>query len=312
MKLVFVHGRAQESRSSEEISFEWMSALNRGIFEAKLPSLKVQPITPYYGDKLITLMNEARKALSPDSAKRDSLDPGYRNFLADFANEASQRVAINDDRLARHGFQVGAPKQVRSGRDADRIARAATSADNLQRGPQNWSWVIATIRALDDMFPRLSSGGIELILKDVYVYCTNDNVRDAIDDVVFRSLPSSEFVVVGHSLGSVVAYNVLQATKTKVVQFITIGSPLAINAIKQRLKIPPSFPKCVGDWYNARDRADVVALNPLTSSNFPTEPQIYNDDSVVNLSENRHHISGYLDHLPIVRLIERVWSLSTK
>jgi len=184
------------------------------------------------------------------------------------------------------------------------------SEDYSERGPENWSWVIAIVRSIDEMFPGLSSRGIELILRDVYLYCNDTTLRDAIDEVVAASLPPGGSIVVAHSLGTVVAYNVLHTTNAKVEHFITIGSPLAINAIKKHLKVRPSRPAGVGNWYNARDRADIVALNPLTASNFPTEPQVYNNDEIINPSENRHHISGYLGHPDIATYISRIWTAS--
>jgi hypothetical protein len=325
MKLVFVHGRAQEDRSSTKIATEWMTALNEGMSKAKLRALNIEPIVPYYGNELISLINKGRKALEPEltpptpSSPRDPdlaiRGPSYRNLVAEFADVASQRVMISDDELYRHGFRPRRPASAgdddirRPRRDAP-ATRLGEELDNSDRGPQNWSWVLAVVRRLDELFPGLSSGGIELILRDVYLYCTDSKLREAIDKVVADALPPGPSIVIGHSLGTVVAYNVLHATKAKIAHFVTIGSPLAINAIKQRLKVRPSRPSGVGNWYNARDPKDIVALNPLTAGYFPTEPQIDNNDGIINPSENKHHISGYLGHPDIAAYISRIWSAS--
>src|SRR5262249_61401873 len=96
--------------------------------------------------------------------------------------------------------------------------------------------------------------------------CTpQPGVKTECDRIVSASLNESPCVVVGHSLGSVVAYAVLRTDPRplKVRAYVTVGSPLAIRAIRDRLR-PIGFPKpAVASWYNAYDPKDVVALYPL-------------------------------------------------
>jgi hypothetical protein len=39
----------------------------------------------------------------------------------------------------------------------------------------------------------------------------------------------------------------------------------------------------------------VVALNPLDRANFPVTPEVENYSAVINTTDNRHGIAGYLD-----------------
>lgn len=124
--------------------------------------------------------------------------------------------------------------------------------------------------------------------------------------------PGVEIVVVGHSLGSVVAYTLLRREgapdydagppKWQVPLFITVGSPLAVNAI---MTLVPSVsgaggnrtPECVSAWFNAMDPRDAVALYPLDNAHFrltPDTPAVENKTDVDNPTPNRHGISGYL------------------
>ena len=76
--------------------------------------------------------------------------------------------------------------------------------------------------------------------------------------------------------------------------FLTVGSPLAIRAIRRQflpLRDPP-----VGGWYNAFDPKDVVALYPLDGTNFPVQPAVENYNQVHNSTDNHHGIVGYLDN----------------
>ncbi len=76
-----------------------------------------------------------------------------------------------------------------------------------------------------------------------------------------------------------VAYNLLrregQAQRWNVPLFVTLGSPLAVTAIRAKLA-PNRRPPCVGRWLNALDERDVVALYPLDAQSFPVDPPIVN------------------------------------
>jgi hypothetical protein len=84
--------------------------------------------------------------------------------------------------------------------------------------------------------------------------------------------------------------------------FVTLGSPLAINAVQSRLT-PHTFPKPVGTWFNALDTDDVVALHPLSKKHFDTGGKIENHDRVKNWTDNQHGIAGYLDDEKVARRI---------
>jgi hypothetical protein len=147
----------------------------------------------------------------------------------------------------------------------------------------------------------------------VYQYLRNSNIRKTIDDGVCKAMtPQQETVVVSHSLGTVVAYNILQQQGKvlgwKIPLFVTVGSPLAVTEIRKIMKLlaPMRSPECVGQWLNAMDERDVVALYPLTPEHFPlnpAEPAIENNVDVRNKTTNRHGIAGYLDDKYVAKRI---------
>lgn len=77
-------------------------------------------------------------------------------------------------------------------------------------------------------------------------------------------------VVVGHALGSVVAYDVLRRDPRRLALplLVTVGSPLGIRAIRDELR-PLRFPRGVKAWRNAFDERDPVALWPLDGADSP-------------------------------------------
>jgi pimeloyl-ACP methyl ester carboxylesterase len=177
--------------------------------------------------------------------------------------------------------------------------------DAQTKGRPNWECVQAIIRAIDRIGPDVSSASIGVLLRDVFIYVNDGPVRRTINKIVAERLTEEPTVVVGHSLGSVVAYEVLREhTHNSVPRYVTVGSPLGIRAIRRRLTTPLTMPPGVRDWYNAYDERDVVALYALDAENFGITPAIRNYGKVNNHSANRHGIAGYLDGRNVAREIQ--------
>jgi PGAP1-like protein len=105
-------------------------------------------------------------------------------------------------------------------------------------------------------------------VKQVTRYMRDRALREEIETCVREAITPDTRVVVGHSLGSVIAYEVLAASAADlgVTTLVTLGSPLGIpNVIFDRLTPPPehgkgSWPSCLDRWHNIADPGDVVAL----------------------------------------------------
>ncbi len=278
--LIFVHGRSQQGRDPDEIKEEWLSTLALGLGEQRASRLKdVDVRLPYYGDILESFSQQMDEALPPDILMRGE-EPVKDEKFTEFEREI---VFGLKDRLGLRDEQIDA--QIRE-----------TARD---RGPLNWEWVQAIMRAADKL-PGISAGSIERHTRDVYMYLTRSKVRLAINEIVDKLIPETSAVVVGHSLGSVVAYDVLRTAPSvkKVPLFVTVGSPLGVGPIS-RVLLPHTFPLNVEHWFNASDDRDVVALNPLDKAHFEIVPEIESYPSVKNGTENAHGIAGYLND-PVV------------
>jgi hypothetical protein len=209
-------------------------------------------------------------------------------------------VAVLEEILAVHGISAA---QVL----AEARAAAGEDATVIKRGPLNWPWVRGILSAIDRHIPGASGASIALATRDVFQYLKNPGVRDTIDAGVRAAMtPGVESIVVSHSLGTVVAYNLLRregkALGWIVPVFITIGSPLGVTAIRAALT-PLQHPSCAGKWRNARDQGDVVALYPLDAARFGIDPPIENTSHVDNTTSNRHGISGYLSDATVAKWI---------
>lgn len=141
---------------------------------------------------------------------------------------------------------------------------------------------------------------------DVAAYFFDKDQRRRIQERFRMWLTSGPgpFVVVAHSLGSIVAYDVLREFDSKgapVPLLVTLGSPLGLEEIQQRVKKPLSVPSQVTHWHNFAARFDVVAIDRNLSGEFTPKSRL--TDHFINttgLFDNPHDVEGYLHH-PDVR-----------
>ncbi|WP_280335667.1 hypothetical protein [Nocardia wallacei] len=267
MKLVLVHGRAQQRKDPAALRKQWIDALGTNIDEG------ADVAFAYYGDLLADLVDRVEKELPDDLAARGPAT-GPHSYL-------TAQSAILADLVQAAGVTEG---------------EVLEELDMLQaRDPQNWGWVLAAARTLSRI-PGLDARVIDTWLRDVSLYITNAAVQRAVDQIVLTELDTEPFALVAHSLGTVVAYNVLRSPlRTAPCRgLITLGSPLAIPAIRKRLRAPVTYPPALSNWFNAFDKADIVALRPLDATYFPTDPPIDNYPGVTNPTPDRHGITGYL------------------
>ncbi|KUL96634.1 serine peptidase [Bosea sp. WAO] len=276
MRVLMIHGRAQGGKDPSELKKNWLATLEIGLAGHGKPPLNAKTVDfPFYGDLLDELTAKASLPTPADVvAKGPGQNAEFEQFQRSVLMEMKKEMRISDEEVAAL-LPAGAPQE---------------------KGPENWAWVQAIVRLLDRHLTPISDMTIENFLKDVFLYLTRPNITKRIDRTVEAMLSDEPTLVVSHSLGTVVAFNVLRRhkAKLKLTKFITLGSPLGITAISSKLGVIENPAAAVG-WYNAYDERDIVALNPLDSSYFPVNPSVMNYNAVKNHTENRHGIAGYLN-----------------
>lgn len=289
MKLIFVHGRAQQEFEPAQLKTIWVNALTEGLTTAGLALPKdVQIELPYYGKLLFNLSENPPPPPVVQATRSQTGIVVNRakqlEFYQDWCNDLVKQNKVSQQ-------DVAAIKDLLS---------------NKRGGAEQWETTQKLLRWFDEIPSlRLGNAALRLRTKDVFHYLTQPSIQNQVNQVVESAFDSEPCIVVGHSLGSVVSYIILKNNPIyNIVQFITLGSPLGVSAVKRHLGTL-RMPMCVrgGNWFNAYDEGDVIALNPLNETFFNVRPPITNKNDVINTTANKHGIKGYLNDPVIAKTI---------
>jgi pimeloyl-ACP methyl ester carboxylesterase len=151
--------------------------------------------------------------------------------------------------------------------------------------------------------PIRDRGLVELavqLMGDVERYRSNQQLRANVLRRVLEALPTSgELIILGHSLGSVVALDLLSYLPegVRVPLFATVGSPLPFRAIRSiglpGVIAPLPFPHAKVDrWVNVVDTLDTVTGFTGVHTWWPEAVDV----DVDNPSGDRHGVRAYFRH----------------
>lgn len=164
---------------------------------------------------------------------------------------------------------------------------------------------------INEILLRLISAAL---LQDVHDFFFVPARREQMERSLRERLLSGggPFVVIGHSQGSMIAYEVLrklEPSQCDVALFLSIGSPLGLPSMRGmfkqwtgKRKLP--FPVCVRHWHNVADRADPVALDADLGNDIEGAGTRFSNHSGEGINpdgpRNPHSGAGYLS-IPDVR-----------
>lgn len=259
--VVLVHGIAQEQKSADGLEAEWVLDLAGGVRIAgaaavadALRDRRVDSRMAFYGDIFLRpgAMGPGDEELTDDEAELAQLlmtewmDRGAHRSENMFHREEAHKALAETEGGAGEAMGV---------RDWGRRLLAATA---------KISWFAPHGMAFAQTFLKRS-------LKQVTSYLTNPDVNEEIRGRVHALIGDpATTVIVGHSLGSVVAYEVAAELGGRLPLLVTIGSPLGLDTVVyDRINPhPPVFPSAVGTWLNAADTDDLVAAEPDLARKF--------------------------------------------
>jgi hypothetical protein len=274
VRVVCVHGIGKQRLGERELLADWVPALQDGL---------------------------ARAEAAAGTLDDDDVGMG---FYGDLFRPAGQRLDVDDPPLKASEVEEGLEADllmawwVEAAR-VDPAVVAPGATDTLARTPAS---VQAALRALSrsKFFGGVALRAMVANLRQVRRYLTEPELRTLVRSRVSTLIGRDTQVVVGHSLGSVVAYEVLcagSANVSSVRAFVSLGSPLGITKLVfDRLEPSPvgglgSWPG--GEhvvWTNVVDEGDVVALEKDLRPRFGDRVEGF----VVHNGSHAHDVRSYL------------------
>jgi hypothetical protein len=289
--LVCIHGRGQEFKEPDRLRRKWLAALNAGLTQAGAAPLTADRIAfPFYGDVLYRVTAES----AGRPIRLESNEPGPIHPATPADVGALEREMLAD--MAGHAGMAIPPREVPRETSARPPGSGRVREEGLDR-ILSWRAARALLTGLAKR-SRVDQLVVEAHLRDVAMYLTRG--RDDVLREVERGIPAGPLVLVSHSLGTVVARDLLHdaGIRERTALWVTAGSPLGLEAVQRNLLEPgtrhPGVP-----WLTAYDVNDVVALgHPLQKSwGSPlTDAEVQNDN-------DPHSIARYLAHARVAEPI---------
>lgn len=295
MKIIFIHGMNQQNYDEKTLKQYWLNLFKAGLSHAEqnieLESLDIN--LPFYGDLLTK--HQLNNSLDLNTLLPKSLlhlhFPFHLWHNTSIVQEHSPCITT---------LPCFNPEQSESLTQRLAVISALTKDHAFKE----------LIMFLNH-YPKLHETLMHKFLIETYLYLSNSNFMHEVHHRIMSHLhPSKDHIIVAHSLGTVIAYNLLhQFTHFRVHRFITLGSPLAFKVIQEKLTLPISRPPQLhGDWFNFYSPDDFMTAFPLSKPPFNFEPPIINQ-AITTLVDKPHQITGYLEHPAVIKSIVDVLKL---
>lgn len=289
VNVLIVHGRSRPLFGPDEMREQWLVALHSAFSGADLAISFADVFAdddvklPWYGDTLSQLVGGVTRGEAERVSLSGDLPPDERGFVLAVAQQVADTYGFTSEQLS----AVTAPGDAGAG------------------DPSSWAYVRTVLAAVDRYVPGMSGATVAFVARECFGYLTDARLRQTIDDGVAAVLASGvPTVVLGHSLGAVIAYHVLRAhpdaATWNVPLLVTLGAPLAWRPVTQALARleAPRMPACVATWVNARDPQDAVAIGGVITGALlpggPGLPVVTEETRIVNPEDGRHAIEYYL------------------
>jgi subtilisin family serine protease len=243
------------------------------------------------------------RPVAADCATKDTIEEAEEGLSAILPTLGVKAAHLNQDAVQREIAVVGENANERKVL-ANIAAEMETRIGNTPAGFAALA-VSAKVIPLPEPIRRFLARQVtRVFLRDVHDFMFSKKARTIMRNSILQRIDAGggPFIVIAHSQGSMVAYDVLrELTKQKadVKLFITIGSPLGMTEVQDFFrketgvkKGPLPFPACVDRWVNIADRLDVVAIDTNLTGEFGPGNFQNHDGLFLNPDSPRHPHSG--------------------
>lgn len=292
-QIVLLHGIGQQASNAEDQEAEWLPSLVKGVLASRHPD--AAPVAA----RLAASMDHNRARIAqmafygdlfrPPSGmqgEQDQASPEAEALAETLAAALLTHAAARDEqRLAAEAANV----LRQADPDREGVEGVGARARGLAAALDGNAWLTARI------FGVLQKARRDLL--QVTRYLTEDDLRDAVQARVAALLDQDTRLVIGHSLGSVVAWEACQALSRSLPVLITLGSPLGLNnpVYRQLRPQPPTWPSLVHRWVNVAHPDDIVAVDPNLGPLFPGPDGLTIESHTPRSKHDHHAAAGYLE-----------------
>ncbi|MFI1758676.1 hypothetical protein [Streptomyces sp. NPDC020571] len=284
VQVVGVHGIGQSRTSGHRLTADWSRALQRGI--DSLPGIaacSASLVVPHW----TALLARGADRLGPEDdlfGESVPMEPAEENFVA----EAFADLVGPED-----------------------VAFAETQPLATLGPPKLWSPRLTRLAmAYDHRFP---GGGVQFLvrrLREVRYYLTKPILAAEVRAFVRDGFTLNAAVVIGHSLGSLIAYDLLRRKEigaagmpgSDLHTLVTCGSPLGIPAVRRLMGITDGTPLQLDSpirWVNVFDPDDFITGGASLSA----VARGLTETPVANGIGDPHSALRYLRSVPVARAV---------
>ncbi|WP_410605706.1 hypothetical protein [Amycolatopsis sp. lyj-90] len=286
-RIVLVHGIAQEQKSADTLEAEWLPSLAGGARLAGDPALA----DTLWRD---ARPGDARMAFYGDLFLRDGQQGGDDELTAE---EWWLAEALAGEWL--RNAAISASRETDRDRAKAELARLGGTSEEYQGVRAAARPVLNALVRLRP-FAKLGVAFAERVvvkaLRQVTLYLTDETIRKRVQERVAEHLGPETEAIIGHSLGSVVAYEAAHLHGRPLPLLLTLGSPLGLRTVvyERTRPQPPSVPPGVARWVNLADRDDLVAARPDLTPLFPGADGVLDSGYTVDNGAKPHEAAFYL------------------
>lgn len=283
MRLVLVHGINQQGKEPKGLTKEWLKGLREVAQAANWPT-PTEVVMPFYGQDLYELTEGITKAEQEVVAQGGKPNAEALTMARKYAEELRVRAGVSEAQIEQAEAEILAED------GAQEIVVEQGAIVHNRR-------VKAIIRAIEKVSPFRGSVAMRL-LGQAHAYLTKGNVTKVVDARVRPALEGGEeMIIIAHSLGTIVTYKLLREMARKgapanVRLYMTLGSPLGIQAVRDVLHPPFERPGGVKRWINGGDPDDFVALDTTLKGAYG--PDVEDLTNIKNGDADKHAIADYL------------------
>jgi hypothetical protein len=307
-EIILVHGIDQQQQSADKLENQWVPSLAGGVRTAGFPEVAdrlwrnvgnpggIETRMAFYGDLFLKSGQQGDDPGDYTAAEAELAEA----LAVEWLTRTAERATKQKVREAGRRELAYVTKQMGEEQGHGSVIRSAIG------GLAQISWFAPFGMGFAERFVNRS-------LAQVTRYLTNEEIRSAALASLFQLMGPETKVLIGHSLGSVVAYEAAHLINQSLPLLLTLGSPLGLaTIIYERIRPqPPGFPPAVRRWVNVADRDDFVATEPDLKDLFGASVPggaVFEGGYTVDNGADPHNCDFYLGKAQVGRPVGEIFS----